>query len=204
MAKFVIANRRARKFKDAEKQASRAALDRALLTLGPSIRVLRDHQPRDLSLRRVLVFEADATEMAEKARALPEDVMLEPEILHWTDHVLPPDLRRLQRASVAEPFLVGFGIELGVEVTGGGQALEHAEVILVLQTWGRIQRTLAGHTDADGRVKFSYGWFFRPVAVVVIPAGGFWNMVVRGPSDPVTVDCPALPAVGCLPAGLGG
>lgn len=198
MSKFVITNRRARKFRDADKQDSRSALDNALATLGSNVRILSDTQPRDLTLRRVVLFEAEAAEIATKAQLLPEDVLLEPEILHWTDTVLPLDLRKVQRATVAEPFLVGFGADLSAEVTGGGQPLENAEVILVLQTWGKIQRTLAGHTDANGKVKFSFGWFFRPMALVVIPAGNFWSAVVRGPSDPVTIDCPALPAEGPL------
>lgn len=198
MSRFVIANRRARKFTDPEKKTSREALDKAFLTFAPNVNVVHDNQPHDLALRRVVVFDADPVEMAAKKQTLPTDVLLEPEILHWPDKVYPRDLARMRRVAAAERALVGFGVDLPVEVKGAGQPLEHATTVLVLQAWGGIRRVLEGETDKNGHVTFSYGWFYRPVALIVIPYASYWSVVVRGPRDPVAVNCPPLPASGPL------
>ena len=199
MAKFVLTNRRARKFNDTEKMASRNTLDRTLSGLKPKVNVIHDHQPHNPASRRIIVLEADEAEILALMSRLPDDVLLEPEILHWTSATLfPVDLANLQRAKVAEQFLVGSGLDLRVEVKSNGKPLEHAKVFLVLQTWGRIQRILADETDASGHVNFSHGWFFRPVALIVIPLGSYWNMVIQGPSDPVMIECPMLPMDGPL------
>jgi nitroimidazol reductase NimA-like FMN-containing flavoprotein (pyridoxamine 5'-phosphate oxidase superfamily) len=92
MARFVVANRRARKFTDAEKKASRESLDKAFHTFEHNVNVIHDHRPVDVSLRRTVVFEADPAEMSARAREAPPDVLLEPEILHWADVVLPAPL----------------------------------------------------------------------------------------------------------------
>ena len=199
MAKFVLTNRCARKLNDAEKKASQKTLEETLSGLGYKVNVIHDNQPHDPASRRIIVFEAEEAEMNKQVCKLPEDVLLEPEILHWTsDTLFPTDLANLQRTKVAEQSLVGSGVDLRVEVMGNGKALEHTKVILVLQTWGRIQRILADETDAGGHAHFSYGWFFRPITLIVIPAGGYWNLVIQGPSDPVLVDCPQLPMDGPL------
>ena len=198
MTRFVIANRRARKFTDTEKKASRESLDKAFQTFERNVNVIHDRQPEDVSLRRTVVFEADPAEMAARAREAPPDVLLEPEILHWSDIVLPAPLSAMQRAKVAEPFLVGYGIDLRVDVKGEGESLENAEVILLLETWGRIRRMLAGETDENGHIAFSYGWFFDPTDLLVIPYANYWRPWIEGPRDPRTVDCPALPTDGPL------
>ena len=199
MAKFVIANRRAGKFRDAEKKASRETLDRTFSGLVHTVNVIHDNKPPDPTSRRIIFFEAEEAEMTIQERGLPIDVLLEPEILHWTSTALfPADLAHLQCAKVAEPFLVGTGVDLQVEVKGGGKALGHTEVILVLQSWGRIQRILADETDARGYVHFSYAWYFKPITLIVVPPSGYWSLVIRGPSDPLRVDCPPLPMDGPL------
>jgi subtilisin family serine protease len=104
----------------------------------------------------------------------------------------------MQRTTVAEPFLVGYGVDLRVDVTGEGQPLDHAEVSLFLETWGRIRRMLAGETDENGHIAFSYGWFFDPTDLLVIPYANFWRPWIEGPRDPRTVDCLALPMEGPL------
>ncbi len=200
MAKFVIANRRAGKFIDAEKKASRNTLDKTFSRMRHKVKVIHDYQPPDPLLRRIIFFEAEEAEITAMSCGLLEDVILEPEILHWTPAtVFPADLANLQRAKVAEPFQVGTGVDLRVEVKGGGKAaLAHTEVILVLQTWGRIQRILADETDASGHVHFTYAWHFKPITLIAIPPNGYWNLVIQGPSDPVMVNCPPLPMDGPL------
>ena len=199
MAIFVIANRRAGKFNDPEKKASRNTLDKTFSGLEHRVKIIHDYQPPDPLRRRIIVFEAETAEIAAIACGLPEDVLLEPEMLHCTPAtVFPADLANLQCAKVADPFQVGTGIDLRVEVKGNGKALVYTEVILVLQTWGRIQRILVDETDVRGHVHFSYAWYFKPITLIVIPPEGYWSVLIQGPSDPVMVDCPPLPMDGPL------
>lgn len=84
MAKFIMANRRAGKFQETEKRASRASLDLAFAeSLEESVTVLGDTRPDDDQGRRIIKFEASAEEVANKVRDLPPDVIIEPEILHY-------------------------------------------------------------------------------------------------------------------------
>ncbi len=41
-----------------------------------------------------------------------------------------------------------------VDVKGEGQPLGHAEVVLLLKTWGHIRRMLAGEIDENGHIAF--------------------------------------------------
>jgi subtilisin len=201
MPKYIMANKRAGLFTSAAKTASRTAVDTTFATIRNNVDVIHDHQPGDLQLRRVVVFNAEAAEIQALRQNLPQDVLLEPEIVHWptASFLVPPlDLIGIRRQAVAAPFRVGMGLQLTVNILGGGQPLASAEVILVLQGFGGFRQTLAGRTGADGVLSFQYGWFFQPAALIVVPAGNFWSMLVRGPKDPVTVDCPPLPADGPL------
>lgn len=198
MTRFVIANRRARKFTDVEKKASRVSLDKAFRAFERNVNVIHDRRPEDVSLRRTVVFEADPAEMAARAREAPPDVLLEPEILHWSDVVMPAPLSQMQRAAVSEPFLVGSGTDLRVDVKGEGRPLEQADVILALDYWGFIRRMLSGNTDEHGHIAFSYGWYFDATDLLVIPYANFWRPWIEGPRDPLTVDCLALPMDGPL------
>lgn len=84
MARFVMANRRAGKFLEAEKVASRQAIDAGFNRLfAANVDVVNDLNPADAKARRVMVFEADPEEIAAKAQTLPADVLVEPEILHF-------------------------------------------------------------------------------------------------------------------------
>ena len=198
MAKFVMANRRAGKFHEPEKRGSRRALDAAFQPLAGDVDVLHDFAPPDDTLRRVIVFEADPVELAARAPALPADVMLEPEILHYPANAVPLDLLAMHRAAATPAALAGDGSGLQVEARGNGAPLEGAEVILFLRGFGDVRAKLEGHTGPDGRVAFTFSPFFQPLGFIVAPAGDFWDVLVRGGRGTVAVDCPPLPADGPL------
>ena len=83
MARYVMANRRAGKFLEVEKRASRAAVAAGFNQLSASVDVIADRNPADELARRVIVFEAEPEEIAAKAAALPTDCIVEAEILHF-------------------------------------------------------------------------------------------------------------------------
>ncbi len=198
MAKFVMANRRAGKFQETEKTASRDTLESAFSAFERNVRVISDLQPENRQLRRVVVFEAETAEMEARAREMPEDVLLEPEILHWKTRAVPLDLLDMQRTSPALQRHVGSGRRIEITVTGSGDPLEGAEVLLFLRGLGDLRRKLEGRTNAKGTVAFSFSTIYRSLGVIVVPAGGFWDVLVRGGGDTIAVDCPPLPAIGPL------
>jgi subtilisin len=58
---------------------------------------------------------------------------------------------------------------------------------------GSRGRELKATTNEQGEVRFEFSDFWSASAVVAVPAGGFWPMILRGPSNPVVFDCPPLP-----------
>ncbi len=215
MARFILANRRAGMFLKSQKADARRAADSSFgLLFARSAAVLMDSQPEDLTARRVVVFEADAAEAEAKRRQLPPDVLLEEAIPHYVQKLrAPTDLIPAPPPSYTAalparadgmpvparaPMPAGTGLTLGVRVTGGGQPLEGAEVILYLRGFGGSTTDQKQITDRSGSVSFAYSSFWSPAALVALPAGGFWSWVVRGPGAQVTVDIPALPADGPL------
>src|SRR5687768_11624977 len=84
MARYVMANRRAGKFSDSQKLASREAIETGFRrSFSASVDVVSDLNPDDALARRVMVFDADPEEVAAKALTLSADVIVEPEILHF-------------------------------------------------------------------------------------------------------------------------
>jgi subtilisin len=61
-----------------------------------------------------------------------------------------------------------------------------------------LSRQLEATTGANGVASFDFGSFWTPSALIVLPAGEFWSVVVRGPANNLTVDCPRLPVTGPL------
>ena len=98
MARYVMANRRAGKFMEGQKRASREALETGFSNLfAASVDIIGDHAPADELARRVVVFDADPEEVTAKASALSADVMVEPEILHFPVARRRPAPRRSTR-----------------------------------------------------------------------------------------------------------
>src|SRR5688572_15872983 len=83
MARFIMTNRRAGKFLESQKTASREAVEsRFHDTLEANASDISEPPPTDKLARRMFFFDADPEEVAVKAAYFPQDVMVEPEIPH--------------------------------------------------------------------------------------------------------------------------
>ena len=199
MARYVIANRRSGKFHESEKRASRASLDTSFRTLlAANVQLIGDTNPSDNQKRRVMIFEAEPAEIESKKASLPSDVMIEPEILHYTDVSQRFYSAFSPFAAIAEALPVSAGVTFTVTVVGGVNPLEGAELILFLRGSGGLARKLTALTSSLGQVIFNFNPIWTPTALVVVPAGGFWSVIVRGPEDGMTVNVPPLPQDGPL------
>jgi subtilisin family serine protease len=201
MARFILANLRAGKFAQAAKIASQAAVGRALGgSFVENADVLADNQPVDATARRVVVLDMDPAEVAAKQQQLPSEVVIEPEILHYPRVYRPMDFQGIDDAILFAPALFGRPAALKVKVRGKNKPLVGAHLILFLRATGDLKRQMEGITDDQGLFQFNFSGSFKPSALVVVPAGQFWPVVVRGPANPITVDCQPLPDA---KAGLG-
>jgi subtilisin family serine protease len=200
MARYVMSNRRSGKFHESEKRASRASLDTSFHSLlAPNVQLIGDTNPVDDQKRRVVIFEAEPPEVEAKQASLPSDVILEPEILHYTEQVS----RRFYSAfspfvAIAEALPVAAGSKLAVTVEGSGNPLVGVEVTLLLRGPGGLARIQTAHTSPLGETIFNFSPVWTPTALIADPAGGFWSVVVRGPEDGMTVNVPPLPLDGPL------
>lgn len=194
--RYVVASRRAGRFEAAAKLAARANVGLALQDLG-SPQILRDTNPSDQLARRVTIIEADPAEIAAKIATMPANVIVEPEILHWRDIVLPRDLLPVRRGFEAAPLDAAPGNAVTLTVTGGGTPLAHAAVELHSTLLGANVRH-KGRTDAAGICSFQIPMNAQPSVAVVAPIGGFWTMLARGLDLTRTIECPPLPTDGPL------
>jgi len=200
MARFVLSNRRAGKFEEAEKIASRRAAAAAFedLFAGSSDPVGR-LSPADETAREVVVFDADPVEVAAKLPGPGGDVIVEPEILHYPSAALPLDVAHLRADTAAGPALAGQGVDLDIRVEGPtGEPLEGAEALLFLRGPGGLGNRLRRMTDAGGKASFQFSFIWSASTLIVTPAGDHWPMIVRGPRDNATVTAPRLPDAGPL------
>jgi subtilase family protein len=192
MARYVMANRRAGKFQESDKKASRAAIQSAFTNLfANSVDVVNDLNPADELARRVMVMECDPEEANAKAANLPADVLFEPEILHFPTALLA-------RAGTATLFAAAAGpqVTFTALITGAGTPIRGAQVLLFLVDGANRQTRLTHTTDASGRVTFTFPSTLRPLGVIAEPAGGCWSTVFRNPPSGATLDCPAIADVG--------
>ena len=201
MARYVMANRRAGKFHETGKRASRGAISSAMDLLAASVSVLQDLEPKDDTLRRIVHFDADPTKVSAMAATLSPDVILEPEIRRWPVSDAPRDFATLALDAPAVPAAVGAGRQRVVTVTGGAQVgapipLVGADLTLFLRGPGGLPRKLTTQTNHQGVASFTFSAQFLAAALVVVPAGDFWSMVVRGVTANPTVECPPLPRTG--------
>lgn len=203
MARYVMANRRAGKFHEFEKEASRRALDAGFSLFAANVDVVNDRNPQDLSARRVVVFDADPEEISARAATLPSDVMVEPQILHfpvaqaWAGHA-GPRIAGLASAPILDLPTAGPQATFTIVVTGSGAPLLGAEVILFVRDQFNRQRDISQVTDQTGTTLFALPAPLQPVAVLVLPVGGHWSQVVRNPMNGSVIDCPAIAATGPL------
>ena len=194
MARYVMANRRAGKFREDEKRASRDAVRVAMASIAAGANVIADTDPPDPVARRVIVFDADPADLR-YLTPLP-DVLVEPEILHWTDSVPPAEFVRVNRTELMAPLGGARDATLDVVVRGAARELEGATVHLFLRGAGNLTRKLVSITGTDGLAQFSFPSFWKASVLLVVPAGNFWTMIARGPANLVTADCPPIDDTG--------
>jgi Subtilase family len=199
LGRYVMANRRAGKFNAPEERASRAQLDTSFNSLlAPNVQLIGDTNPSDDQKRRVVIFEADPAEVEAKKASLPSDVIIEPEILHYTEVSQRFYSPFSPFVATAEALHAGVGSSLMVTVVGSGNPLVDAELILFLRGPGGLARQLTARTSDEGQATFNFSNFWTPTTLVAVPVGGFWSVVVRGPEDSMTVNVPPLPQDGPL------
>jgi len=208
MARYVVSHRRAGKFARHDKQRSRAQLDAAYAThLEPGAQTIGDNAPRDDTARRVIVFDADAEEVAAKSRLLGEHVLVEPEIPHTSVPRLLAAHSAIPFAAIAKPLTdgaAGEGATMALSIGGrrrsaakspmGGQALLYLRSLPGAPRAASVTQTIA----VSGDVSFAFhpGWI--PTALVVAPGGRYWNTLVRGPKAGHSLYLQELPAEGPL------
>lgn len=190
--RFVMSNRRAGKFQETTKRASRDALAMAFADLSPGMFVQSDSTPEDELARRVVVFDAEPSEVQAKAANFGTDVIVEPEILHY-----PMSLRSFRpfgttQNQTASPLSAGTGNTIKIRVLGNSVPLPHCTVNITFKGSGTLRTTDTGTTNAQGRISFNYSNVWTPSVIVAAPAGQFWTMVVFGPSATTEVNCPPL------------
>ena len=193
--RYVMASRRSGKFRETEKRAARAAMDTTVTAMAADMKIVDELAPEDTELRRVTVFDAEADFLERNAANIPDDVIVEPEILHFHDVVETLDIQNAPQSADLQ-FNAGAGSNsFTVTVLGSGSAgpLEGAEVTLHLRAFGNQRSKVEGKTAADGTLTLTYLPWFEPIGMFVQPAGDFWNVLVRGPSSPETVRCKRLP-----------
>jgi subtilisin family serine protease len=189
-----MASRRAGRFRTSDKEAARESFDLAIEAMATEVDVVADNQPADPLARRVAVVDTGPGELAALRAALSPDVIVEPEILHFTETCRPTEFVDASRTLLAGP--VGTGVTVRITVTGGGQTLAGATVSLFLRGLGGLRRQIDAVTTSRGRVSLSFGPFFQPTGLVVVPAGGHWAVVERNVKRDTRIDCPPLPAEG--------
>ena len=202
MARYVMSNRRAGRFRESDQRASRGAMSATLQSLPGEARIVGDNAPDDALARHTVLFEADPVEVAALRASAPDTVIIEPEIVHHHLTTCPPpdflgtaparlDALREPDAASRTPTT-----RLRATLVGGGAPLANAEAQLFLRGDGGVQRRLVERSDAAGRVAFAVPAPFVPALMNVVPAAGFWSVGVRAPRDGQAIDCPALPADG--------
>lgn len=194
MPRFVMANRRAGKFEAQEKIRSRESLTNVMnssFMTGASVTTV--NEPAQETARTVVRFEANEAEVAAKREALPSDIIIEPEILHFNDSIRPIELASLARDALDGPIAFGRTETLDLTIQGNGSPLNGADVILYLRA-GRITRSAKKTTGQNGRVRFTFSETLNVTEIHVFPAGNFWSMLIRGPRNDDIIECPALPA----------
>lgn len=159
------------------------------LSMFSAVRVIEGARDAAVESRRPVLFEANREEVEERRKDLPEDVILEPEILHRFEIVLPPDWARASQAGPSGSFPSSFEIR----ATGAGSPIPNAEAYL----WTRGPQGVEIHrakSDMSGSCRFALSPVCTPERLVVAPASRYWTMVEDNPQSGIVVDCRPLPS----------
>ncbi len=185
MPQYVLVNRRSGIFNDEAKIASRASV-RTALGLLSSASVIADHRPTDPLARHVVLFDADASEVAAMRTRLPPGAILEPAVRRSLHRLIPTTLQStMKRARTTTVRAARYELA----VTAGGAPLPRTKVMLYLRgPGGQIQDTTV-ETDAGGKLNFPVPEESVVAFVEPIPYAGFWTMLAEAPASGGTVDC---------------
>ena len=185
MPRYVLVNRRAGKFTDDAKRSSRGAVASAL-TMLRSTDVIFDHQPKDETARRVVVLDADETEIRSIRENLPQDAILEPAVQRQLHRHTPIKLR----PTLPMPATTAGAVHplYSVTVKGGGAPLANIEVMFYFDHLGQTHVDTK-KTDSQGRVSVAVPSGFTLSLVEPIPYADFWIMLVKPPASGGTIDC---------------
>jgi hypothetical protein len=188
MPRYVLLNRRAGKFTAEQKIASRAAVATVLTQLEGNSRVIADKDPADDLARRVVVFDADAAEVAKMRSSLPSDAILEP-LLRRTLHCKTPI--ELKRSLPAAAMTAGDAAasRYSVTVKGAGSPLSGIEVMFYVRDPSGQVRTTQATTDNQGRANVTVSPGYVVSFVEPIPYANFWIMLSEAPPSGSTIDC---------------
>lgn len=197
MARYVMANRRAGKFTKEQKLRSREAIESSFHSLlVESVEVIQDLSGEEETSRRSMLFEADPKEIEAKKLSIPEDVMIEREILHYPATALPLDISRMAHMRHSNNLNVEGSENLNIKVTAGNKPAEGASVLLFLRGSGGAGNRLEGVVNANGQVSFQFNRFWNAAALVIYPIGGFWSLLVRAPKNGQKIALKKLPKTG--------
>ena len=156
MARYVVSHRRAGKFARHDKQRSRAQLDAAFAThLEPGAQTIGDNAPDDDTARRVIVFDADAEEVAAKSRHLGEHVLVEPEIHHTTVPRILAAHSAVPFAAMAKPLADGAAgegatmlLSIGGRERGAAKRPMGGQALLYLRSLPPMERSMVAPSPA--------------------------------------------------------
>lgn len=192
MPRYVMVNRRADKFTDQAKAASKAAVASALAVMDGSTRVVSDHNPADDLARRVVVFDAEAADVADMKKSLSPDVVIEPAIqrsLHLPR--TPIELRPALPMPASAANAAGAS-NFRITATGGGKPLADIQVMFYVQDpFGQV-RTRTLNTNKQGQAQIVVPPGYNIAAVEPIPYAGFWISLALAPASGATVVCPPI------------
>ena len=195
MPRYVLVNRRAGKFTTEQKHASRAAVAITLAGLQGRSRIVSDKDPADELARRVVVFDADASNVASIQASLPADAVLEPLIRRSLHLITPIELRpSLSLATAAAAVAVSSAYR--ITITGTSRPLAGIQVMFYLQDPSGQMRTAQVLTDGQGQATLSIPAGYIVSFVEPIPYAGFWIMLSEAPSSGGTIDCAPIDKAG--------
>lgn len=157
-------------------------------------------------VRRVLVVNADESELLAKTRDLSPDTIVEREALRW-----PASLRAIPWGSpspTSTPLETNVNaaattIPFMLTVTSFGAPLANAQVELGLAALNTAAQSTGSsitiNTDAQGIASFQFdATLWLPVTVQISPHGKAWSAMVIRPTSGITIDLDPLPVSGPL------
>ena len=199
MPRYVLINRRAGKFTTEEKHASRAAVATALAHFDGSAKIVADKDPEDSLARRVVIFDVDASTVANLQKSLGPEAILEPLIRRSLHRRVPVGWK--PALPMAVPAAAIAGSSYRVTITGAGQPLASIQVMFYLRDAAGQVKITTVNTDKNGAAKLSVPNGHQIALVEPIPYAGFWIMLEEVPPTGSTIDCLAIAKSGTGGAG---